>query len=252
MYEARQRKEKVSRRIDRGNGIRRRNINNCVFCSHQKRTLQCQASIDSTGIPHITNRSIYLDNNLSSQYKKVFGGTPGFAQNYGYLDNYEYNSCGNGHTEPNLISRKYQGTFGDWNVANRAVDIANKNNRASFELYTELEPCNDCKSQLYDNRYIPNDVVHWTFPYDTNCITNLTCSELHKQKAQQLLSQNDKVIRWDMEKYGGYQTPKLVAYIQPQSSDEQNTFLSDSDISSDTEKYIEQIEKKLLSSVTFD
>ena len=198
---------------------RQRSVNNCAFYVNKKHTLQRQASIDKTSSPHRTNRTIILNTYLSSTDKKVFNGIPGFAQNYGCLDTFQYNSHGQGHTEPNLISQKYANQDGNWSIANKAVDNANRNNRTPFELYTELEPCGDCKFHLYNNRYTPNDVVHWTFPYDINSITNLTCSELHKQKAQQQLSQNDKVIRWGMEKYGSYQTPKLVAYIQPQSSD---------------------------------
>lgn len=51
----------------------------------------------------------------------------------------------------------------------KPIDTANKKEggRDSFELYTEREPCGNCKSHLkQDQLYFTSDKIHWSVPYN--------------------------------------------------------------------------------------
>lgn len=128
----------------------------------------------------------------------IFSASPGFGQNYGKLGADIYCSHGEAHSEPNLISQKYAGRRGDWNVADPAVDNANAApGRTSFTLYTERKPCSvgtNCLGHLQAPRYKTTDRVEYTHPAGT---TSLKIAEQYLAVAQNALPPAPENITFD-------------------------------------------------------
>lgn len=66
--------------------------------------IQCAAYIDSSASAHKYCRSFSVYNWDKIGKKLIFAANPGFGQNRGILGSDSYDSCGSGHSEPNLIS----------------------------------------------------------------------------------------------------------------------------------------------------
>lgn len=176
-------------------------------------TIQCAAHIDSSASEHKYCRVLSVHTWDRSARTVVFKSVPGFGQNHGELKSDIYNSDGGGHSEPNLISKEYGGTRGDWDTADSAVDAANKKEggRDSFNLYTEREPCNICNSHLAnDDLYSEEDKINWSVPYSgdhTGAITLLYVDQADSWLAQNYSSMAQRK-NWRKENIGG--APRLV------------------------------------------
>ncbi|WP_455664140.1 hypothetical protein [Phocaeicola sp.] len=72
--------------------------------------IQCAVNIDSSASEHKYCRFLRRHKWDKAERKIIFKAIPGFGQNRGILGADSYNSYGSGHSEPNLISQKYNGT----------------------------------------------------------------------------------------------------------------------------------------------
>lgn len=92
----------------------------------------------------------------------------GFGMNAGSIDggSVRFNIYQGVHTEPLLISKRYAGEEGDWNIANEGIRRRNNEQRDEEEplrLYTERAPCRNCGYQLGNDIYKNSDMVRSSF-----------------------------------------------------------------------------------------
>ena len=178
----------------------------------QSRIIQTKATITKNSREPSAIRQISLHDWDKSNRKVYFKAIPGFGQNYGELESYHYNSCGLGHSEPNLISMKYtkEHHCGDWKTANSAVTNAGES-RVNFVLYTERKPCNECEENLNKTVYTLNDKVEWSVP--NNDIKSIVLQKQYIDNANQILSSNYSYMShkrvWGVGCYKD-KTPRLV------------------------------------------
>ncbi len=176
-----------------------------------------QRSATFVSVPNQAVRELkpFVDTDHS---RVIVSADPGFGQNYGKLDADIYYSHGEAHSEPNLISQKYAGMRGDWDVADRAVHNANgaSGGRTPFTLYTERKPCSvktNCLGHLQAPLYKTTDRVEYTYSAGT---TPLEIAAQYFIKAQNVLPPGPDVtfgppIAQDVfDARYGTSTPKIV------------------------------------------
>ena len=132
--------------------------------------IQRAALIDSSSCGTIAPRKLTPGFDSWQENVLYINPDPGFGRNYGCMPGLSIehiSKYGEGHSEPNLISKFYKNPAGgDWEKANVLVDDANKKPpRVKFELFTERHPCPNCERNLLDKRFTSGDKIYWTYPY---------------------------------------------------------------------------------------
>lgn len=161
MYETRQRKERVSRRID-GGGMRQMTKKMQISTCGIDTLIQKQATIRSKSLnlePRILNTE--LNNDII-----VVKANPEFAANFGYIKNLSGGNIIKGrsnrknHSEPILINSFYNSNKEDWESAdNKTLEC---HNTPSFYLFTERKPCKKlCLEHLKKDIYQSTSIVEY-------------------------------------------------------------------------------------------
>ena len=121
---------------------------------------------------------------------------PEFGANFGSIKAvdrtfplYTDRSCREYHTEPQLINTLYGNRDKkDWKSANEIVKAKNYNPK--FELFTEREPCSECKRYLSDEIYTNDNIVKY-------------CTGIHTTK--DIINKfHDKAIQTAEQEYKDY------------------------------------------------